>query len=161
MRFRTSKRWIRYATCLCAACVDRATTLKGELVNHRRRLVVIPTIGGLAATACLMLTPSASAAATGCNVTSSLSDYNGDGYDDAAVGDPYATVNGKARAGAVTVLFGDADGRIGDGSRKVITQATFGETPEPGDQFGFDVALGRTRSGCASLLIGSPGEDVA
>lgn len=129
-------------------------------MNHRRRLVVIPTIGGLAATACLMLSPSASAA-TGCNVTSSVSDYNGDGYDDAAVGDPYATVNGKTRAGAVTVLFGDADGRIGEGGRKVFTQATFGETPEAGDRFGFDVALGRARSGCASLLIGSPGEDVA
>lgn len=134
-------------------------------MNHRRRLAVIPTIGGLAATACLILTPTASAAANGCNVTSSVSDYNGDGYDDAAVGDPYATVNGKARAGAVTVLFGDADGRIGEGGRKVFTQATFGETPEAGDQFGFDVALGRARSGwtsgCASLLIGSPGEDVA
>ena len=134
-------------------------------MNHRRRLVVVPTIGGLAATACLMLTPSASAAANGCNVSSSVSDYNGDGYDDAAVGDPYATVNGKAQAGAVTVLFGDADGRIGEGGRKVFTQATFGETPEAGDRFGFDVALGRARSGwtsgCASLLIGSPGEDVA
>jgi hypothetical protein len=133
-------------------------------VNHRRRFVVIPTIGGLAATACLMLTPTTAAAANGCN-TSSVSDYNGDGYDDAAVGDPYATVNGKARAGAVTVLFGDADGRIGEGGRKVFTQATFGETPEAGDRFGYDVALGRARngwtSGCASLLIGSPGEDVA
>ena len=133
-------------------------------MNHRRRLVVIPTIGGLAATACLMLTPSASAAANGCN-TSSISDYNGDGYDDAAVGDPYATVNGKAQAGAVTVLFGDADGRIGEGGRKVFTQATFGDIPQAGDRFGYDVALGRARngwtSGCASLLIGSPGEDVA
>ena len=134
-------------------------------MNHRRRLVVIPTIGGLAATACLMLTPSASAAADGCNVTRSVSDYNGDGYDDAAVGDPYATVNGKAHAGIVTILFGDADGRIGEGDRSVLTQASFGETPEAGDRFGFDVALGRARSGwtsgCASLLVGSPGEDVA
>ena len=129
-------------------------------MNHRRRLVVIPTIGGLAATACLMLTTSTAAAATGCNVTSSVIDYNGDGYDDAAVGDPYATVNGQAQAGAVTVLFGDADGRIGEGARTVITQANFGDTPQAGDRFGFDVALGRARSGCASLLVGSPGEDV-
>ena len=129
-------------------------------MNHRRRLVVIPTIGGLAATACLMLTPSASAAATGCNTTSSVIDYNGDGYDDAAVGDPYATVNGQAQAGKVTVLFGDADGRIGEGGRQVFTQASFGDTPQVGDRFGYDVALGRARSGCASLLVGSPGEDV-
>jgi FG-GAP repeat protein len=129
-------------------------------VNHRRRLVVIPTIGGLAATACLMLAPPASAAATGCNVTSSASDYNGDGYDDVAIGDPYATVNGQKQAGKVTVMLGDADGRIGDGDRVTITQADFGDTAEAGDRFGFDVALSRARSGCASLLVGSPGEDL-
>ena len=59
------------------------------------------------------------------------------------------------------MLFGDADGRIGEGARKVITQADFGDTPEAGDRFGFDVALGRARTGCASLLIGVPGEDLS
>ena len=56
--------------------------------------------------------------------TRSTSDYNGDGYDDAAVGDPYATVNGQARAGAVTMLLGDADGRIGDGDRRPSPRPT-------------------------------------
>ena len=50
--------------------------------------------------------------------TRSASDFNGDGYDDAAVGDPYATVNGRAEAGAVTVLLGGADGRIGAGAAR-------------------------------------------
>ena len=131
--------------------------------GHRRR-VVIPAITGLAAAACLVLPPPASAVALdGCLTTRSASDFNGDGYDDAAVGDPYATVNGLAEAGAVTVLLGDADGRIGQGARQLITRASFGETPQAGDHFGFDVALADTgiNSGCADLLVGSPGADVA
>ena len=85
-------------------------------MNPRRRLVVIPTVAGLATAACLLLVPPASAAVPdGCLTTRSASDFNGDGYDDAAVGDPYATVNGRAEAGAVTVLLGGADGRIGPG----------------------------------------------
>jgi hypothetical protein len=137
--------------------------LKGELLmNQRRRLVVIPSISALAVTSWLLLIPPAAAAVDDCRTTSSASDFNGDGYDDAAVGDPYATVDGKPEAGRVTVLLGDQDGRIGEGERVIITQATFGESPEAGDHFGFDVALAPTghNSGCASLLVGSPGEDV-
>ena len=133
-------------------------------MNPRRRLVVLPTVAGLATTACLLLVPPASAAVLdGCATTRSASDFNGDGYDDAAVGDPYATVNGRAEAGAVTVLLGGADGRIGAGGRKVITQNDVGETPEAGDHFGFDVALAPavTDSKCAYLLVGSPGEDLS
>ena len=132
-------------------------------MNPRRRLVVIPTVAGLATAACLLLVPPASAAAPdGCLTTRSASDFNGDGYDDAAVGDPYATVSGRAEAGAVTVLLGGADGRIGAGGRQVITQNDIGETPEAGDHFGFDVALAPavTDSKCAYLLVGSPGEDL-
>ena len=79
------------------------------------------------------------------------------------MGDPYATVNGKAEAGAVTVLFGAANGRIGTGARQVITQADFGDTPEAGDHFGFDVALAPVdvNDACADLLVGVPGEDLS
>ncbi len=48
------------------------------------------------------------------------SDFNGDGLSDTVVADPYATVNGKAQAGRVIVLYGDADGLIGEGARGVI-----------------------------------------
>lgn len=89
-------------------------------------------------------------------------DLNGDGFLDAAVGDPYATVAGQAGAGTVTILFGGADGRIGGGRRQVLTQADVGEVPEAGDHFGWAVAINRTDvAGCPGLLIGSPGEDVA
>ena len=132
-------------------------------MNHRRRPLVVSAIGGCAAAACLFLiAPAAAAESEFCFTTRGLSDFNGDGYDDAAVGDPYATVNGQAGAGAVTVLFGDDDGRIGEGERTVITQASFGESPEAGDHFGWDVALAPAGLGtdCADLLVGSPGEDV-
>jgi hypothetical protein len=119
-------------------------------------------VGGLAAISCLLLHPSASSAsADGCGTTSSASDYNGDGFDDAAVGDPYATVAGVAEAGAVTVLLGEADGRVGEGGREVLTRASLGETPRAGDHFGFDVALapGGHHHRCADLLVGAPGVD--
>ncbi len=128
-----------------------------------RHLVLLPAVGGLAASACLCLLPSAAAAAPGGCPTTSVSDFNGDGYDDAAVGDPGATVGGVHEAGAVILLLGDADGRVGEGRREVITRATFGERPVTGDHFGFDVALAPTGNpaGCAVLLVGAPGVDVA
>lgn len=103
----------------------------------------------------------AAAAADGCAFTNSRLDLNGDGFDDAVVGNPYATVNGKAEAGSVTVLFGDADGRIGEGVRRVLTQAGVpGSNVEAGDRFGWSVSINDvTADGCADLLIGSPGED--
>ena len=60
------------------------------------------------------------------------------------------------------MLLGNADGRIGEGARRILTQADVGEVPETGDHFGWDVALGRaaTSSNCAQLLVGSPGEDL-
>jgi hypothetical protein len=142
-------------------------------VNPFRRSVVVSpfvvrpslltAIGGLAAVSCLLAIPPASAAVVdGCVTTRSSSDFNGDGYDDAAVGDPQATVNGVAGAGAVTVLLGDADGRIGEGTRKLITRASLGETIKAGDHFGYDVALAPTghNDGCAEILIGAPGVDL-
>lgn len=106
--------------------------------------------------------PATATVLDGCLVTSSDIDLNGDGFDDAVVGDPLATVNGQREAGQITVLFGDADGRIGEGIRRTLTQADFGETPEAGDHFGWDVAVGRADQleACASILVGAPGEDL-
>jgi hypothetical protein len=97
----------------------------------------------------------------GCGYTRSDSDLNGDGFDDAVVGDPYATVDGKREAGAIVVLFGDADGRIGEGKRRILTQASVpGSYVEAGDHFGWSVAIDdATMDLCADLLVGSPGED--
>ena len=64
----------------------------------------------------------AQAAAEGCEPGFST-DFNGDGHSDTVVGDPYATVGTAAEAGRVTVLYGDADGRIGEGTRGELVQA--------------------------------------
>ena len=106
--------------------------------------------------------PAAAAEIERCDQVRLYRDLNGDGFRDAVVGDPYATVSGQAEAGTVTILFGDADGRIGEGgARRTLTQADLGETPEAGDHFGWAVELNRTESGgCFGILIGSPGEDV-
>ena len=91
----------------------------------------------------LVATPTAAAAAdvTSCQQERPFHDLNGDGYVDAVVGDPYATVDGQVEAGTVTVLFGGADGRIGEGERRVLTQRDMGETPESGDHFGWSVSI--------------------
>lgn len=138
-----------------------------------RRRVVLPTIASLAVSTCLLSTTAAPAWGGGplpagaraavdlCRATESHLDLNGDGYDDAVVGDPYATVDGKAEAGAIVVLYGDADRRIGEGRRSVLTQASVpGSNVEAGDHFGWSVAVDDgTGDGCADILVGSPGED--
>lgn len=55
--------------------------------------------------------------------TAATSDFNGDGYADLAVGMPDATVNGKAKAGYVNLVWGGAKGLGGYGSIRV-SQAT-------------------------------------
>ena len=95
------------------------------------------------------------------NGTRPYRDLNGDGFEDAVVGDPYATVNGLAEAGTITVLFGEDDQRIGEGERQTLSQEDFGETPEAGDHFGWAVELNITTSGgCYGIIVGSPGEDI-
>ncbi|MEU0483911.1 FG-GAP-like repeat-containing protein [Streptosporangium sp. NPDC006013] len=93
----------------------------------------------------------ASTLAADCTGTGA-SDFDGDGVDDIAVGDPFADPGGLAGAGAVHVLFGRGEGG------KAVTVA---ET-EAGDGFGWSVRLARIDGdGCADLLIGAPYADVA
>ena len=96
-----------------------------------------------------------------CNTSRPYRDLNGDGFEDAVVGDPYASVGDRAEAGTITVLFGEDDRQIGEGERLTLDQSDFGETPEAGDHFGWAVALNRTDSGgCYGIVVGSPGENI-
>jgi hypothetical protein len=91
------------------------------------------------------------------------SDFNGDGYSDAVVGDPYATVGGQAQAGRVVVLYGDSDGRIGQGARDTLWQgaANVGGTAEVMDRFGFALAVADLNcDGNTDLVVGTPYEDI-
>jgi hypothetical protein len=89
-------------------------------------------------------------------------DFNGDGRTDLAIGAPGATVSGKAKAGAVLVVYGSSSG-LKTSTRTLITQNTAGVpgTAEADDTFGTAVASADLDTdGYADLLIGAPGEDV-
>jgi hypothetical protein len=123
---------------------------------------VLTPVGPASGPARVTVTPVDSAPhASDCAYTDSGSDLNGDGFDDAVVGNPHATVNGRKEAGTITVLFGDADGRIGEGARRTLDQAGVGGSAvEAGDHFGWSVAMDDVDlDGCADVLVGSPGED--
>jgi FG-GAP repeat len=105
---------------------------------------------------------SVQAGPTGCQAGLE-SDFNGDGYSDAVLGDPYATVAGQAQAGRVVVLYGDSDGRIGEGKRETLTQgaANVGGMAEADDRFG--LALAAADLNCdrnTDLVVGTPYEDI-
>ena len=91
-----------------------------------------------------------------------IGDFDGDGFDDLAVGSQFEDVGSAVDAGAVWVLFGSVNGLTATGSR-AFDQNDFGwdETPEAGDAFGFALAAGDfNQDGLDDLAIGAPFEDL-
>ncbi|MEW2609254.1 VCBS repeat-containing protein [Streptomyces sp. NPDC047880] len=89
-------------------------------------------------------------------------DFNGDGYQDLAVAAPRGTVDGKARAGYVAVVYGSAKG-LDLAHKQVISQNTPGVpgAAETDDDYGSDLSAGDLDGdGYADLVVGAPGEDV-
>jgi hypothetical protein len=89
-------------------------------------------------------------------------DFNGDNYDDLAIGAMGEGFGSAQRAGAVTVLFGSVSGLTASGS-----QQWHQDSPgvpggsEIGDMFGYSLAAGDFNGdGYADLAIGSPGEAI-
>jgi hypothetical protein len=90
------------------------------------------------------------------------SDFNGDGYEDLAIGVPSETVNGYLQAGAVHVLYGGPNGLTATGDQ-FFAQSSPGVSgaPERRDFFGHALAAGDfSADGYADLAIGVPGEDI-
>jgi hypothetical protein len=88
-------------------------------------------------------------------------DYNNDGYADLAVGVPGATVDGKAKAGYVNVVWGGRSG-LGKHGSTTVSQSTAGVpgTAEAGDGFGHTVTSDDMNGdGFSDLVVGAPDED--
>ncbi|WP_374773943.1 integrin alpha [Streptomyces sp. NBC_01310] len=97
---------------------------------------------------------STAVAAAGCS--GAESDFNGDGIRDTAIADPEATANGISKAGLVHIVYGG-----GKGVLELTQEAAKSGGSEPGDQFGYSMAVyDADLDGCSDLAIGTPYEDV-
>ncbi|GGV28956.1 hypothetical protein GCM10010277_11460 [Streptomyces longisporoflavus] len=122
-----------------------------------RTLAAIAAVAALTATGLTLPLAGSAAAAS----TTPRFDFNGDGYADMAVGMPDATVDGKAKAGYVSVIFGGPQSP--SQSTGVISQAEAGipGTPEAGDRFGSSVApVDVNGDGTFELVVGASGESL-
>ena len=89
-------------------------------------------------------------------------DFNGDGFDDLAVGVPFEDFPDEVDAGAVNILYGSATGLTTRRSLFLHQDIEgVGEVPETGDRFGFSLAAGDfDGDGFDDLAVGVPHEDV-
>ncbi len=90
-------------------------------------------------------------------------DFNGDGYDDAAIGSPGDRILGFP-TGSVAIVYGASFGFDTFGSffqQQHVTAMHFGLAPNLGDRFGEALAIGDfDGDGFDDLAIGIPGRDL-
>ncbi len=89
-------------------------------------------------------------------------DFNGDGFDDLAVGVPYEAIGTIQNAGAVHIIYGSPSGLLAT-KNQFWTQDSPGiqDESEENDTFGASLAGGDfNKDGFADLAIGHPGEGV-
>ncbi|WP_420802586.1 S1 family peptidase [Streptomyces cavernae] len=86
-----------------------------------------------------------------------ITDFNCDGAEDIAAGDPKATVGGDANAGLVRVVYGGGKGTA------ELTQDldSVPGSAEASDGFGEQLAVfDHNEDGCTDLAVGAPSEDI-
>jgi D-alanyl-D-alanine carboxypeptidase len=86
-------------------------------------------------------------------------DFNGDGYDDLAMGSSLEDVGSLANAGLVIVEYGNAQGVTHLGA-VAITESDAGGTDQANARFGYALASADfNNDGYGDLAIGAPGSD--
>lgn len=92
----------------------------------------------------------------------SSADYDGDTFDDLAVGAPYKTINHADEAGALTVIYGARHGLQAHRSRQYHQDNhNIPGAAEAGDHFGLALTSGDLDGdGYADLTAGHPDEDL-
>jgi hypothetical protein len=85
-------------------------------------------------------------------------DFNNDGIADLAVGAPFEDVGATVAAGAVSALYGSANGLTTSGAQTFVQPVS---AVEVDDAFGWSLASGDfNNDGVADLGVGAPGENV-
>ncbi len=87
-------------------------------------------------------------------------DFNGDGFDDLAIGAPGEDLGTATDAGIVQVIYGSATGLATVGSSNWSQSILGTDSDESGDNFGASLAAGDfNNDGRDDLAVGVPGED--
>jgi FG-GAP repeat protein len=89
-----------------------------------------------------------------------VGDFNGDGYADAAIGDPSEGLSAGSLAGALVIINGSQNGLTATGSTSWSQDSSgIPGGVEARDMFGFALsALSVTKDACVDLVVGAAGE---
>jgi D-alanyl-D-alanine carboxypeptidase len=86
--------------------------------------------------------------------------FNGDNYDDLAIGIPYENTEEAVDAGLVGIFFGSEQGLLPSSTEALTQNSLISSTNEDGDLFGYALAAGNFNGDAYDdLAVGIPGED--